>query len=106
MELNYSCLIVDDEYPAHDVVKALINMNSQLEFVKSCYNGEDALSELTTNSYDIVFLDINMPILNGIDLLEKLEQKPAVIVTTAYTDFAFDAYQNDAVDYLLDVPVF
>ena len=100
MELNYSCLIVDDEYPAHDVVKALINMNSQLEFVKSCYNGEDALVELTTNSYDIVFLDINMPILNGIDLLEKLEQKPAVIVTTAYTDFAFDAYQNDAVDYL------
>jgi two-component system, LytTR family, response regulator len=100
MESTYSCLIVDDEYPAHDVIKALISLNPQLEFTKSCYNGEDALLEINSSTYDIIFLDINMPIFNGLDVLQKLEEKPAIIVTTAYTNFAFDAYQNDAIDYL------
>lgn len=100
MESNYTCLIVDDEYPAHDVIKALIKLNIQLSFEKSCYTGEDALLEITNGTYDLVFLDINMPGLSGIEVLQKLESKPAIIITTAYTDFAFDAYQNDAIDYL------
>jgi two-component system, LytTR family, response regulator len=100
MESNYSCLIIDDEYPAHDVIKALLKSFPDLEFTKSCYNGEDALHEITTVAYDIVFLDVNMPIINGIELLKKLDTKPAIIITTAYTDFAFEAYENDAVDYL------
>jgi two-component system, LytTR family, response regulator len=100
MESNYSCLIVDDEYPAHDVIKALLKSFPNLEFIKSCYNGEDALDEINTNAYDIVFLDVNMPIITGIELLKKLESKPAIIFTTAYTNFAFEAYENDAVDYL------
>ncbi|HMS67187.1 MAG TPA: LytTR family DNA-binding domain-containing protein [Saprospiraceae bacterium] len=100
MESKYTCLIVDDEYPAHDVIKALIKLNAQLVFVKSCYTGEEALQEITQDTYDLVFLDINMPGLSGIEVLQKLESKPAIIITTAYTDFAFDAYQNDAIDYL------
>jgi two-component system, LytTR family, response regulator len=100
MESNYSCIIIDDEYPAHDVIKALLKSFSNLEFTKSCYNGEDALLEITTTPYDIVFLDVNMPIINGIEVLKKLDTKPAIIITTAYTDFAFEAYENDAVDYL------
>ncbi|HOY13654.1 MAG TPA: LytTR family DNA-binding domain-containing protein [Saprospiraceae bacterium] len=100
MESKYTCLIVDDEYPAHDVIKALIKLNAQLSFVKSCYTGEEALHEITQGTYDLVFLDINMPGLSGIEVLQKIESKPAIIVTTAYTDFAFDAYQNDAIDYL------
>jgi two-component system, LytTR family, response regulator len=100
MESNYSCLIVDDEYPAHDVIKALLKAHPHLEFVKSCYNGEDALQEINTNVYDIVFLDVNIPIINGIDLLKEIVAKPAIVMTTAYTNFAFEAYENDAVDYL------
>ncbi len=100
MESNYSCLIVDDEYPAHDVIKSLLKGYSNLTFVKNCYNGEDALHEIKTGLYDIVFLDINMPILNGIDLLKEIDNKPAIVITTAYTNFAFEAYENDAVDYL------
>jgi two-component system, LytTR family, response regulator len=100
MEPNYSCLIIDDEYPAHDVIKALLKSFPNLAFTKSCYNGEDALHEITTTTYDIVFLDVNMPIISGIELLKKLETKPAIIMTTAYTNFAFEAYENDAVDYL------
>jgi two-component system, LytTR family, response regulator len=100
MESFYSCLIIDDEYPAHDVIKALLNTIPNLAFAKSCYNGEEALLEINSNHYDIVFLDVNIPIINGIDLLKKLESKPAVIMTTAYTNFAFEAYEHDAVDYL------
>ncbi len=100
MGFNYSCLIVDDEYPAHDVIKALLKLHDNLEFSKSCYNGEDALHEINTKKYDIVFLDVNIPILNGIEVLKKINHKPAIIMTTAYTNFAFDAYENDAVDYL------
>ncbi|MGL4597878.1 MAG: LytR/AlgR family response regulator transcription factor, partial [Bacteroidia bacterium] len=74
--------------------------HSNLEFTKSCYNGEDALHEINTKKYDIAFLDVNMPILNGIDVLKKINNKPAIIITTAYTRFAFEAYENDAVDYL------
>jgi two-component system, LytTR family, response regulator len=100
MESNYTCLIVDDEYPAHDVIKALLKAYPYLEFVKSCYNGEDALQKINTNAYDIVFLDVNMPIVNGIDLLKEIIAKPAIVMTTAYIHFAFEAYENDAVDYL------
>lgn len=100
MESKYSCLIVDDEYPAHDVIEALLKPYSNLKCTKNCYNGEDALLEINEKHYDIVFLDINMPIINGIELLSKIESKPAIIVTTAYTNFAFEAYENDAVDYL------
>ena len=101
MEFKYTCLIVDDEYPAHDVIKALLVPFPNLEFVKSCYNGEDAIEEINGNfAYDIIFLDINMPIINGIEMISKLKTKPVIVVTTAYTSFAFDAYENDAIDYL------
>ncbi len=100
MESKYACLIVDDEYPAHDVIKALMMPFPNLEFIKSCYNGEDAIEEINQNNYDIVFLDINMPIINGIEMIAKLKTKPAIIMTTAYTDFAFQAFENDAIDYL------
>ncbi len=100
MEFKYSCLIVDDEYPAHDVIKSFIASHGHLVYAKSCYNGEDALKELSAANYDIVFLDINMPLLNGIEVLKKLGSIPAIIITTAYTKFAFEAYQNDALDYL------
>jgi DNA-binding LytR/AlgR family response regulator len=100
MEANFKCLVVDDEHHAHVVILTLLKAFANLEFVKSCYNGEDAIEELNRTYYDIVFLDVNMPMLNGIDLLNKIDTKPAIIMTTAYTDFAFEAYENDVVDYL------
>jgi two-component system, LytTR family, response regulator len=100
METIYTYLIADDEHPAHEVIEILLQSFPNLKLEKRCYNGEEALTEINTNKYDIVFLDVNMPKLNGIELLEKVPQKPAVIITTAYNNFAFEAYQNDAVDYL------
>ncbi len=100
MESKHTCLIVDDEYPAHDVIKTLLLPFPNLEFIKSCYNGEDAIDEINQNNFDIVFLDINMPIINGIEMIAKMKKKPAIIITTAYTTFAFQAFENDAIDYL------
>jgi DNA-binding LytR/AlgR family response regulator len=101
MEFKYNCLIADDEFPAHEVIKAHLKHFDNLKFAKSVYNGEDAIVALSEyKKYDIAFLDINMPKFNGIEVLQKLQNKPEIIITTAYTDFAFDAYQNDATDYL------
>jgi DNA-binding LytR/AlgR family response regulator len=100
MDSRYTYLVADDEHPAHEVIQILLQSFPNLDFAKSCYNGEEALHEMNTNHYDIVFLDVNMPKLNGIELLAKVENKPAIIITTAYNSFAFEAYQNDAVDYL------
>jgi two-component system, LytTR family, response regulator len=100
METKYRCLIVDDEKPAHEVIKSHISKLPQLQYEASVYNGKEALDILQTQPFDIVFLDIEMPIVNGIELLQALQPKPAVIMVTAYTEFAFAAYQHEAVDYL------
>lgn len=100
MEHVYRCLIVDDEKPAHDVLMAHLRQTEGLQFVASAFNGKEALHMLQHEEIDIVFLDIEMPLVNGMELLQALSPKPAVIITTAFQEFAFDAWQNDAVDYL------
>lgn len=101
MEIKYKCLIVDDEKPAHRVIKSHIEQSPELVFGGSAYNGKEALQMLLKQHYDIIFLDINMPILTGVELMEKMPKRPVTIVTTAYSDFALKSFQHDAVDYLL-----
>jgi two-component system, LytTR family, response regulator len=101
MGTPYKCLIVDDEKPAHLVIKSHLSHCEDLEFTASAYNGKEALNLLINNAFDFVFLDIEMPLINGIELLQTLPKRPATIITTAYSTFAFEAYQQDAVDYLL-----
>ena len=101
MEFTYRCLIIDDETPAHKALKSHISKYDGLEHSGSAFNGIEALKMLNENSYDIIFLDINMPIISGVELMEMQPNRPITIVTTAYSDFALSAYQNDAVDYLL-----
>jgi len=100
MENEYSCLIVDDEKPAHEVLKAHMSQVDNLRYKASAFNGKEALLMLQSQDFDIVFLDIEMPLINGIELLQSLNPKPAVIITTAFQEFAFEAWQSDAVDYL------
>lgn len=95
------CLIVDDDKPAHLVLKSHISNTKELKFTSSVYNGKDAYNSIREYQYDLIFLDIDMPLITGIELMRKLIHRPPVIITTAYSDFAFEAYQNDAVDYLL-----
>lgn len=101
MGVTYKCLIVDDEKPAHQVLLSHIKQCDDLECIGNAYSGKEALTFLQNNEIDILFLDINMPLVSGLELLEMLPVKPSTIVTTAYSDFALESYQNDAIDYLL-----
>ncbi len=101
MEPTYRCLIIDDETPAHKAIALHIAKFDDLEHSGSAFSGMEALKMLNENSYDIIFLDINMPVISGVELMELQPNRPLTIVTTAYSDFALLAYQNDAIDYLL-----
>lgn len=101
MEPTYRCLIIDDETPAHKALASHIAKYDDLEHSGSAFNGMEALKMLNENSYDIIFLDINMPVISGVELMEMQPNRPLTIITTAYSDFALSAYQNDAIDYLM-----
>lgn len=101
MALTYRCLIIDDESPAHKALVSHISKFDDLEHSGSAFNGMEAIKMLNENTYDIIFLDINMPVISGVELMELQPKRPLTIVTTAYSDFALSAYQNDAIDYLL-----
>jgi len=101
MEIKYKCLIVDDEKPAHRVIKSHMEQCPELVYGGSAYNGKDALQMIVNECYDMLFLDINMPILTGVELMERMPKRPVTIVTTAYSDYALKSFQHDVVDYLL-----
>lgn len=95
------CLIVDDEPLARQLLESHVRRIGELTLVASCGNALDAFDVLQTNSIELLFLDINLPHTNGIELLKSLQQRPRVIFTTAYREYAFEAYDLDVIDYLL-----
>ena len=101
MGTKYKCLIVDDEKPAHQVLMSHISQCDDLECVGNSFSGKEALLFLQKNEVDILLLDINMPLISGLEFLDMLSAKPITIITTAYSDFALESYEKDAVDYLL-----
>jgi two-component system, LytTR family, response regulator len=97
----YKCLIVDDEPPAREIMKTYIVDTPLLQLVGECENAVQALSYLQQNNIDLLFLDINMPQLSGMELLKILKHPPKVIFTTAHPEYALQGYELDVVDYLL-----
>jgi DNA-binding LytR/AlgR family response regulator len=95
------CIIVDDEPAAHYVLANYIKQNPQLELVSQCYNGVEAMDYLRENKVDLMFLDINMPEISGMELLKILPVHPKTILTTAYSEFALESYDYGVIDYLL-----
>ena len=98
---NYNCLIVDDEPIARDIVKTYCGHLPNLHVVATCGNALEAKAIMQTQKIDILFLDINMPVLDGISFLKTLKNQPQVIFTTAYKEHAVDAFDLAACDYLL-----
>ncbi|MEP5339142.1 MAG: LytTR family DNA-binding domain-containing protein [Algibacter sp.] len=94
-------IAIDDEPKAIQVIQHHVSKIDTLELVSHFYNAKDALDFLKQNPVDLIFVDINMPQMSGLDMLEKLIIKPHLIFTTAYTEFAIDSYNFNAVDYLL-----
>ncbi|WDF66399.1 LytR/AlgR family response regulator transcription factor [Flavobacterium sp. KACC 22763] len=95
------CIIVDDEPAAHYVLANYIKQNPQLELVFQGYNGIEAMNYLRENPVDLMFLDINMPEISGMELLKILPTHPKTILTTAYSEFALESYDYGVIDYLL-----
>jgi DNA-binding LytR/AlgR family response regulator len=94
-------MIVDDEPLALDVLETFIEQIPSLELVKRCQNAIEAFDALKTNHIDLMFLDIQMPQLTGIDFLKSLKNPPMVIFTTAYPNYAIEGYELNVTDYLL-----
>ncbi|MFN0068115.1 MAG: LytR/AlgR family response regulator transcription factor [Limisphaerales bacterium] len=96
-------LIVDDEPLARDRVRSLLKCATDVEIIGECVNGEEALAAITEQRPDLVFLDVQMPGLTGLEVLRALpdDVQPAVIFTTAHDDFALEAFEVNAADYLL-----
>ena len=95
------CLIVDDEQHAIDIIKHYIGQTAYLELVSSTTNPVEALQTVITANIDLVFLDIQMPELSGIDFIKAINGKAKVILTTAYSEFAIEGFELEVVDYLL-----
>lgn len=95
------CIIVDDEPLAIEVIESHISKLDDVEIVAKCSNALKAFEILQKHTVDLIFLDIQMPKLTGIDFLKTLQNAPKVIFTTAYRDYALESYDLNAVDYLL-----
>jgi DNA-binding LytR/AlgR family response regulator len=96
-----NCLIVDDEPIAREIIQTYCNHLPALNVVACCSNSFEAKNELQKHPIDIIFLDINMPVLDGIALLKTIKNPPTIIFTTAYKEFAADAFDLSACDYLV-----
>ncbi len=95
------CIAIDDEPLALRQLTAYISKIPYLELVTTCNNAIDAQQFLARQKVDLIFVDINMPDLNGVDFVRTLIHKPMVIFTTAYSQYAIEGFKLDAVDYLL-----
>ncbi|QGY44706.1 response regulator [Maribellus comscasis] len=95
------CLIVDDEHLAREAIKAYIEKIPELALVGECENALQAMAFLRKENIDLIFLDIEMPEIDGISFLKYVKNNPRVVFTTAYRNYAIEAFDLDVIDYLL-----
>ncbi|MDF7812792.1 LytTR family DNA-binding domain-containing protein [Hymenobacter sp. YC55] len=95
------CLIVDDEPLAHQVLSQFIGQTPGLTLTGKCRNAMEAYEHLAQQPVDLLFLDIEMPLMTGLDFLKNLRNPPKTILTTAYREYAYEGYELDVLDYLL-----
>ncbi len=95
------CIIADDEPIARQILEGYIAEIPNLELIASCKNAFEVMEVLQNQKADILFLDINMPKLSGLSLLKTMQQRPNVIITTAYAEYAVEGFELSVIDYLL-----
>ncbi len=99
--MSITCMIVDDEPIAQTILETYIAKIPSLELIHKCKNALEASIYLHENSVQLIFLDISMPQMTGFEFLDTLTQKPQIIITTAYSEYALQGYEYAVVDYLL-----
>src|SRR5699024_9142121 len=95
------CLIVDDEPLARNLIKGHVERLPNWQVAAICKNALEAYEVLMSNQIDVLFLDINMPVVSGTDFYRSLKNPPLLIFTTAYPDYAVEGFELDALDYLV-----
>ncbi|MBA3649088.1 MAG: response regulator [Chitinophagales bacterium] len=95
------CIIIDDEPLARSIVKEYLQKYPQVKIIQECNDGFEGVKAIHEHHPDLLFLDIQMPKINGFEMLELIDQPPAVIFTTAFDEFAIRAFEAHAIDYLL-----
>jgi DNA-binding LytR/AlgR family response regulator len=95
------CLVIDDEPLAQNVIENYLKNFSFIELIAKCENALIALEWIKKQKVDLIFLDISMPFISGIDFIKTLQNPPAIILTTAYKEFAVESYELNVLDYLL-----
>lgn len=96
-----TCLLIDDEPLARSILKEMLQEIEGIEIVGECSNGFEGVKSIQALQPDIVFLDVQMPKINGFEMLELLDEKPNVIFITAFDEYAVQAFEVNAIDYLL-----
>lgn len=96
-----NCIIIDDEPLAREAIEMLINQTDGLNLIGSFNSAETATGFIENNTVELIFLDIQMPGVNGIEFARTIQKETFVIFTTAYAEFATDSYEVDAIDYLI-----
>ncbi len=96
-----NCIIIEDQIPAQETLKSYIEQVPSLKLLNTYISPLEALQDLDSGLVDVLFLDIHLPKLSGIELLRSLKNPPQTILTTAFTEYAIDGFDLDVVDYLL-----
>jgi len=94
-------LLIDDEPLARDIIREYLQHHPQIQVMQECNDGFEGVKAIMQHQPELIFLDIQMPKISGFEMLELIEQPPAVIFTTAFDEYAIKAFENNAVDYLL-----
>lgn len=99
--MKIDCIIIDDEKLARELLIEFLEPYTEIEIVAQCSNGKDAVEKINELKPQLIFLDVQMPGMDGFDVLENLDHRPFVIFTTAYDQYAIKAFDKSAIDYLL-----
>ncbi|MBL1212689.1 MAG: response regulator [Ignavibacteriae bacterium] len=101
MKEKIRTIIIDDEKLAREIVKNYLSKEENLELIEECTNGFEAIKAINELKPDLIFLDIQMPKINGFEMLELIDEPPVIIFTTAFDQYALKAFEVNAADYLL-----
>lgn len=101
MSKTWTTLIIDDEQLARQRLIRLLEPYEQMDIIGEAVNGQDGLEKIEKLKPELIFLDIEMPVFNGFEMLRQLQHQPKVVFTTAYDQYAIKAFEEDSIDYLL-----
>ncbi len=96
-----TCIIIDDEPLARSIVVEYLKDFTDIQIIAECSDGFEGMKAIQQHNPDLIFLDVQMPKINGFELLELIDNPPAIIFTTAFDEYAIKAFESNAIDYLL-----